>query len=870
MRTDTALSPTLLADYTPLNFSVDRVFLDFDLKPDATIVRSKLRLTRRAEGPLILDGEDIKLTSVSVNGVPLKRAQYKLTQNTLELSDLPDTCELDIETVCDPSANSTLMGLYVSGGRFCTQCEAEGFRRMTYYPDRPDVLSVFTVKIRADKKAYPFLLANGNCVEMGDLSGGKHFAVWEDPFPKPCYLFALVAGQFDILEDNFTTMSGRDIPLTIYVDQGDAPRAEYAMDALKRSMKWDEEVFGREYDLDRFMIVAVRDFNFGAMENKGLNIFNSSLLLADAASATDMNFERIESVVAHEYFHNWTGNRITCRDWFQLCLKEGFTVFRDQEFSADERGAAVQRIKDVRALRGRQFPEDAGPLAHPVRPDSYVKIDNFYTATIYEKGAELIRMLKTILGADEFRKGCDHYFDTLDGTAATIEQFIRCFQESSGQDLSSFMHWYQQAGTPVLTVEHDNSFSSGTSPHIVTFSQHTAPTPGQAKKMSVPIPIRWQVIGDDGPLMEPQLTILRGKETSISYPRLDQPHSLSVLQDFSAPVILKTQATTEDYLRLMSQDPNAFNRWEAGQTLARGLLQRLSKAIESGEMPEPDRALSGYVTALGQTLADKSFEDSFKALTLSPPSDMDIIQSRMQSDPLAVSLAGDWIRRAVADHLGDDFLAAYHGLQDNGPFSPNAASAGRRALKNRALALLGAGRHPQAAPLALAQFNTATNMTDELSALMTLSRLGGRRVDKSMQAFYDKWKDHPLVIDKWYALQASRNMPDGVAGIAALTEHESFERRNPNRVRALVGGFAVGNPALFHDISGEGYAFFTREVLNMDGRNPQVAARLAGAYEIWPKLDVQRQSLIKRELKQIMSAKPSKNLSEISGKILGN
>lgn len=869
MRTDTALTPTLLSDYTPLNFSIDRVFLDFELQPKAAVVRSKLIITRRAPGPLVLDGEDITLKSVSVDGKVLKRSQYSLTQTTLELPNLPDSCELDIETVCNPSANSTLMGLYVSSGRFCTQCEAQGFRRITYYPDRPDVLSVFTVKISADKKAYPYLLANGNCTEQGDLDGGKHFAVWEDPFPKPCYLFALVAGDFDILEDSFTTMSGRDIPLTIYVDQGDAPRAEYAMDSLKRSMKWDEDSFGREYDLDRFMIVAVRDFNFGAMENKGLNIFNSSLLLADAASATDMNFERIESVVAHEYFHNWTGNRITCRDWFQLCLKEGFTVFRDQEFSADERGAAEQRIKDVRALRGRQFPEDAGPLAHAVRPDSYVKIDNFYTATIYEKGAELIRMLKTLLGAEEFRKGCDYYFETLDGTAATIEQFITCFETSSGQDLSEFMKWYQQAGTPVLTIERDDSFSSTASSHVVTFSQHTAPTPGQPKKTSLPLPIRWQIIGDNGPLMEPQLTVLRGEEASVSYPRITEPHSLSVLQDFSAPVTLKSQATSEDHLRLMGQDPNAFNRWEAGQTLARELLQTLSGAIEKGQEPAPDRALSCYVSALGRTLNDDNFEDGFKALTLTPPSDMDIIQSRPQSDPLAVSLAGDWLRSAIADHLGDGLLASYHALQDAGPFSPDAASAGRRALKNRALALLGAGLHSQAASLALSQFNTATNMTDELSALMTLSRLGGRRVDDSLQAFYHKWENHPLVIDKWYALQASRNMLGGVAGIAALTQHPSFERRNPNRVRALVGSFAMSNPTLFHAISGAGYSFFTDEILEMDSRNPQVAARLCGAFEIWPKLDDARQALIKSELSRIMSAKPSKNLSEITGKILG-
>lgn len=873
MRTDTALTPTRLADYAPLNFNIEKVFLDFELEPKASIVRSKLIVQRTAPGPLILDGEDIELRSVTVNGRALKRAEYKLTQTSLELADLPQSCEIEIETVCNPSENSTLMGLYVSGGRFCTQCEAQGFRRMTYYPDRPDVLSIFIVQIRADKKRYPYLLANGNCIEAGDLPDGKHYVIWEDPFPKPCYLFALVAGEFDLLEDSFTTMSGRDIPLTIYVDKGDAPRAEYAMDALKRSMKWDEQAFGREYDLDRFMIVAVRDFNFGAMENKGLNIFNSALLLADAASATDLNFERIESVVAHEYFHNWTGNRITCRDWFQLCLKEGFTVFRDQEFSADERSAAVQRIKDVRALRGRQFPEDAGPLSHPVRPDSYVKIDNFYTATIYEKGAELIRMLKTILGAPTFRKGCDYYFDTLDGTAATVEQFIACFEHVSGEDLSSFMRWYEQAGTPELSVVREDSFGAvGTDKvanHVITFSQHTKATPGQKTKTPLPLPIRWQVIGDNGPLSEPKLTILRGPETSVSYPRVEAPHSLSILQDFSAPVTLKSNAGPQDHLRLMRQDPNAFTRWDAGQTLARSLVQTLSASIETGKTPPPDRALKGYAQALRATVQDNSFEDSFKALTLTPPSDMDIVQSRRQSDPLAVSLAGQWLRRAISDYLSGELIDIYHGMKDEGSFSPDAKSAGRRALKNQALSLLGSGFHSQAAPLALIQFDSASNMTDELSALIVLSRLGGRRVEQALDAFYEKWKDTPLVLDKWFAVQGSRSRADGISGLKALTEHASYERRNPNRVRALIGNFAMANPALFHHISGSGYAFFTGEVLDMDRRNPQVAARLAGAYEIWPKLDAGRQTLITDQLRLILSEKPSKNLAEITDKILG-
>ena len=608
------------------------------------------------------------------------------------------------------------MGLYVSGGRFCTQCEAEGFRRITYYLDRPDAMSVFTVRIEADIKTYPSLLANGNKIEEGAVGTDRHFAIWHDPFRKPAYLFALVAGQFDILEDSFTTVSGRNIPLEIFVDPGNAPKAEYAMDALKRSMKWDEEAFGREYDLDRFMIVAVRDFNFGAMENKGLNIFNSALLLADAESATDMNFERIESVVAHEYFHNWSGNRVTCRDWFQLCLKEGFTVFRDQEFSADQRGAAVQRIKDVRALRARQFAEDAGPLAHPVRPESYMKIDNFYTATIYEKGAELIRMLKTLLGAERFRKGSDLYFEKCDGTAATVEQFIACFEEASGANLSQFMRWYQQAGTPVLKVIRETLDKQ----NRVHFMQSTAPTPGQAEKHPVIIPIQWQIVGDDGPLSKPQIQVLTGSGTSVTYPKIDQPHSLSVLQNFTAPVVLETNFKTSDLLRLMGADPNPFNRWEAGQALARLMMMSMAKAIENGTAPMPSKALSGYCEALSRTLNNSNFDNAFKALSLTPPTSMEVLQNLDQIDPIAVHEAGKWLSRAIADHLRDDLVEQYAALANTGPFNPDAHSAGRRALRNRCLALLAARQDPLAAKLAQTQLSDATNMADELSALCLL------------------------------------------------------------------------------------------------------------------------------------------------------
>jgi len=849
MRTDTAPLPTLLEDYAVPDFIFDHVELNFDLVPSATRVKSKIAVRRNPAGQaaatLVLDGEDITLKSVSINGKTLKRSAYKLTQSQLIITAPQEPFTLEIDTECDPAANTKLMGLYVSGGRFCTQCEAEGFRRMTYYMDRPDVLSVFKVRMTADKADYPFLLANGNMIESGDAGGGKHYAAWEDPFPKPCYLFALVAGQFDIIEDRFTTMSGRDIPLTVYVDLGNAPQAEYAMDALKRSMKWDEEIYGREYDLDRFMIVAVRDFNFGAMENKGLNIFNASLLLADGESATDLNFERIESVVAHEYFHNWTGNRITCRDWFQLCLKEGFTVFRDQQFSADMRGAAVQRIKDVTALRRRQFPEDAGPLAHPARPDHYIKIDNFYTATVYEKGAELVRMLRTLLGDEMFRKGSDYYFDTLDGTAATVEQFIDCFAHVSGQDLSQFLNWYKVAGTPHVQTDLTRSGDRLT----VSFTQSvpTQTTP-EATAPRV-IPIRWQLIGDNGPATASQLTVLRERSMSFDIELSDK--------------------TTDDLIRQMGQDPNAFNRWEAGQTIARGLLSTLTQAIETGDVPQPNDTLTRYCAALKTTLQSDDFDDAYKALVLTPPSSGEIIQALEQTDPIAAYEASQWLSRAVGDRLFDSLLDTYNAKASSGPFSPDAASAGRRALRNRALSLMVATGRSEIAPMVLNQFETATNMTDEFSALTSLTRIGGKRVEISLDDFYTKWQENALVVDKWFMLQASRKTYAGISALTALTEREDYDRRNPNRVRSLLGGFAMSNPQLFHHYSGAGYKFFANEIKDMDKRNPQIAARLLGAFEVWRKLDKHRQALIKGQLKVMIAQNPSKNILEIAQKILG-
>lgn len=869
MRTDTAQTPTLLSDYKALGFAIDTVYLDVKLDPSETRIRSTLSVRRLAgsSGALVLNGEDITLSSVSVDGKALPRKAYKLTQTELILTSLPQVCEIEIETRCAPDKNTQLMGLYVSGGRFCSQCEAEGFRRITYFPDRPDVLSVYTVRMEADKDGYPTLLANGNMIESGDIGASRHYAIWSDPFPKPCYLFAMVAGQFDNITDSFTTMSGRNIALDIYVDPGDSARAHYAMDALKRSMVWDEKAFGREYDLDRFMIVAVRDFNFGAMENKGLNIFNSALLLADAASATDMNFERIESVVAHEYFHNWTGNRITCRDWFQLCLKEGFTVYRDQEFSAHERGAALQRIKDVKALRARQFPEDAGPLAHPVRPEQYLKIDNFYTATIYEKGAEIIRMLKALLGEVDFRKGCDLYFEKLDGTAATVEEFITCFEEATGKDLSRFMTWYSQAGTPHLSVKTQWDKKSGT--FEVALSQRTKPTPGQPKKRAQLMPIAVGLIDEDGRNFGQQTFTFASDDARIKVPNLTHEPALSILRGFSAPVIVQRQVSTDETLRLMRFDEDLFNRWEAGQDLARKLLSRLSGAIQSGEMPDYDPAFKGYCRALHATLNDPDIDPGFKALALTPPTHGEIVQGLSGADPVAVHEALSLLRRALADECHSDLIAAYHAHNDDGPFSPDAKSANARSLRNTCLSLLSTLGTHEVKQMAQNQFDSAQNMTNELSALMTLMRMDEDAGEAASERFYEKWKDNPLVLDKWFSVQSSQSGKNALARITALLDHAAYQSSNPNRVRALVGGFAMANPVNFHAANGSGYSFFTDRVLEMDAKNPGVAARLLGVFEIWPRLDEDRQFMICQELIRVIDSNPSKNVLEIASKTLG-
>ena len=840
MRTDT-IAPIQLADYRPFPFRIDSVELDISLSPHATRVRSLLTVTRtgEADAPLVLDGVRLKMVSVAIDDVPVAVERLTRTDEHLSLRGVPDHFVLATEVEIDPEGNTALEGLYMSGGRFCTQCEAEGFRKITYYPDRPDVLSTFRVRVEADR-AFAHLLSNGNRVEQGVLPGGRHFAVWSDPFPKPCYLFALVAGELDVLEDSFTTVSGREVALAIYVDPGQAPRAAYAMDALKRSMRWDEEAYGREYDLDLFMIVAVRDFNFGAMENKGLNIFNSSLLLADEATATDTDFERIESVVAHEYFHNWTGNRITCRDWFQLCLKEGLTVFRDQSFSADMRGEAVQRIKDVKMLRARQFPEDAGPMAHPVRPSSYVKIDNFYTATIYEKGAEVIRMLKTLIGPEAFRAGMDLYFERWDGHATTVDAFIACFAEASGRDLGGFFAWYEQAGTPDLDIRRD--YDAETGRLTLTLAQSLRGVRGRTHTLVLDQP--------------KQSFVLEG---------VAAPPVLSALRGFSAPVNLTTDAAPTDGYVLMAADPDLFNRWEAGQALARGLIlaRTAGRPDETGE--------ARFAEALGRALADEGAGDAFRALMLGLPTESDLVMAvDGLVDPWALHDAREALRMRISAHLAEPLRALHTGLQMVASFSPDAEQAGRRALRNAVLDLMVAVPDGDAVSRAVGHFAAARNMTDQMGGLSALTLVGGEVLDRALAAFYDQWKTEPLVIDKWFAVQARSPAPDAFGRVLGLTAHPDFDSRNPNRLRALVMGFAVGNPYRFHAPDGEGYRFLTDQILAADAVNPSVAARMVEPLSNWARFEPGRAEQMRQALTRVLQHPGlSKNVAEIASRAMG-
>jgi aminopeptidase N len=784
---------------------------------------------------------------------------------------------LEIETTLDPSANTQLMGLYRSKSTYCTQCEAEGFRRITYFPDRPDVMAVFTTRIEADKSEAPVLLANGNLVQSGDVAGtGRHFAVWHDPFPKPSYLFALVGGSLAFIEDRFRTMSGRDVTLRIYVEPGKQAQCAYAMDSLKRAMRWDEEAFGREYDLDIFMIVAVSDFNMGAMENKGLNVFNDRYVLATPETATDSDFANIEAVIAHEYFHNWTGNRITCRDWFQLCLKEGLTVFRDQEFSADQRSRPVERINDVRGLRAHQFVEDAGPLAHPVRPAVYREINNFYTSTVYEKGAEVVRTLSVLIGPDGFRKGMDLYFARHDGHAATIEEFIACFAEATGTDLGQFMLWYAQAGTPELAVT--GTFDARAKTYRLDVAQTVPPTPGQPVKEPMVIPLVLGLVGPDGrdlPLVTADgrtlarnvLTIAKPTEAIVLVGIAQRPVP-SLNRGFAAPIKLSANISAEDLRFLAAHDRDPFNRWQAGQTLATALLVENVAALRAARAPRLDE---GLLAALAAVLADPALEHAFIAQALTAPSEADIARDIGRDvDPDAIFGARAHLRAAVGRRLGPTLAELYGRLADTAPYRPDASGAGRRALKNVCLDLLAATGDGPAIARALRQYETADNMTDRMAALATLALHQVPERAAALDDFYRRYQHDPLVVDKWFALQATIPEAATLDRVRALISHPAFSFSTPNRVRALIGSFAQANQTQFNRIDGAGYAFVADTVLALDPKNPQVAARLLAAFKSWRVLDAARQERAEAALRRVAAvATLSRDVHDIVQRSLG-
>ncbi len=864
MRTDTPV-PVKLSDYTPYPFIIDSVALVFDLEPAETRVRSVMNVKRAGPGDMVLDGVGLELESLAIDGDRVPESGYTRDEETLTLHEVPDAFRLEIAVTISPQANTALSGLYMSGGRFCSQCEADGFRRITYWPDRPDVMSRFHVRIEADRGAFPILLSNGTPGASGDLGGGRHFAEWDDPHLKPSYLFALCAGDYDVHEDSFSTMSGARVDLAIHVDKGDGERAAWAMESLKAAMAWDEAVFGREYDLGRFNIVAVRDFNFGAMENKGLNIFNSAYVLADEASATDADFEAIESIVGHEYFHNWTGNRITCRDWFQLCLKEGLTVFRDQEFSADMRSRPVQRIKDVIRLRARQFPEDAGPLAHPVRPESYASVDNLYTATVYEKGAELIRMLKILIGGNAFAKGMDIYFERHDGDAATIEDFYACFEAASGQDLSAFRRWYAQAGTPQVIVE--ESWAPDTGRLTLRLSQQTPATPGQAEKEPVPIPLSAALLdGEGGHVLADGWA---GGERTLILDEVRQVHVidlgagasrpvLSLNRGFSAPVRL--QRGEEDFagrLARAAAETDPFNRWDGLQSLMNDDL--LTMAYDGAGRPD-----ARLVAAVAEAIeAAAGGDPAFAALLARVPETGGLFMEREPAAPQELDRARTAMRRALAEAL-QPFIEEQLANASPAPFRPDAAQSGVRALRG-ALTDLHAELGTQVAPSLKARFDSAPNMTEALAALKALSRLDVPERQAAIGSFYETWKNQPLVLDKWFAVQALSVDADGARKLAA---HPDFDLSNPNRVRAVAGVFAMQNLSAFHAPDGSGYAFLAEIATAADKRNPALAARLLTAFEQWRRLEPNARTHAGRVLEELAGAGLSKNASDILGRAL--
>ncbi len=902
MPNSTAPAVIRRADYAPPAFLIDTVALEFDLQPERTRVRNTMRLRRNPDaaqaGTLDLLGEQMEFVGATVDGKP--HAEVRVTENGLLVSNIPDAFELSIETLCNPADNTTLSGLYVSGGNFFTQCEAEGFRRITYFLDRPDVMATYTVTLRADKTAYPVLLSNGNLLEEGDLPDGRHFARWEDPFKKPSYLFALVAGKLSKLEQRMTTASGEEKLLQVWVEEHDLDKTQHAMDSLVHSIEWDERRFGLPLDLDRFMIVAVSDFNMGAMENKGLNIFNTKYVLANPETATDVDFGNIEAVVGHEYFHNWTGNRVTCRDWFQLSLKEGLTVFRDQEFSADmaaglEPGAAAdaaratRRIDDVRVLRQMQFAEDAGPMAHPVRPESYVEINNFYTMTVYEKGSEVVRMYQTLFGRDGFRRGMDLYFKRHDGQAVTCDDFRHAMADANGRDLAQFERWYSQAGTPRVSVK--TSYDAAAKTYSLTLSQGCGEGSESARatqKGPLLIPFAIGLIGKSGADLPLQLKgeqpaqgttrVLEFTEAEQTFTFVDVPEEPlpSLLRNFSAPVVVEYNYTNEQLAFLLAHDSDPFNRWEAGQRLAtRELLSLADRASKGQELTLDDQVIAAFA----QVLDDATLTPAFQELALMLPSEGYLAEQMAVSDPASVHAARVFMSKKLATGLRDKWLATYEANRTPGEYRATPDDAGKRGLKNLALAYLSQLDDPsRAIELASAQYDAANNMTDRsaaLSALLTAGASGSADTtasDAALEDFYRRFEKEPLVIDKWFSLQATqRGGPkrNVLEIVRKLMQHQAFTLKNPNRARSLIFAFCGANPAQFHAADGSGYAFWAEQVITLDAMNPQVAARLARTLEQWRRYTPALRDKAHEALEQVAQHVKSRDVREIVEKALG-
>ena len=869
-----------LKDYTPPEYLISTVDLRFELDETQTQVYAELSLQRNPASPvsgagLTLVGENLELISLAINEQRLSATDYTLTPESLTLHNVPQDqpFTLSIHNQIDPKANTALEGLYLSNDMLCTQCEAQGFRKITWFLDRPDVMSRFTTTLIADRNKYPILLSNGNKVAQGKLCDKRHWVRWEDPFAKPCYLFALVAGQLEKVEDFFITASGRRVTLQIFVEQHNVDKCEHAIQSLKNAMRWDEQTYGLEYDLDLYMIVAVDHFNMGAMENKGLNVFNTKFVLARPDTATDSDYEHIEGVIGHEYFHNWSGNRVTCRDWFQLSLKEGFTVFRDQQFSGDQTSPAVKRIEDVNALRTRQFAEDAGPLAHPVRPEAYIEINNFYTLTVYEKGAEVVRMLHTLLGAEGFRKGCDLYFARHDGQAVTCEDFVNALETANDIKLEQFRRWYSQAGTPVLTV--NQHFDANAQQLHLTIQQSCPPTPNQPTKLPLHIPIKLGLLAQDGSAAmlhidgktQTEMTLdLTEAEQTFVFEQLSEQPVVSLLRGFSAPVNLNMSRSLEELAFLLKHDSDTFNRWEAGQQLA---VQIIFGLIEDLKQHRPLHLNALMVEAFHSLLTDEGDDLSYQALLLTLPDESYLAGQMPVIDVDAIHHAREFVKTTLAYALQDDFKRVYliHHRDESGKF--HAGAVGRRRLKNACLGYLNQLESSDTYNLVLEQFEQARNMTDQMAALSAIVNSQHPAKSASLDRFYQQWQQEALVIDKWFALQASSSMPNTFATVQALMQHPAFDMKTPNRVRALIGAFSQANPVHFHAQTGEGYRFLADQVLALNTLNPQIASRMVTGFAQWRRYDQHRQNLMKQQLQRIIATQPlSPDVYEIASKSL--